>query len=483
MREARRARADLRWSFISASALAGLLLALLAPSALARDAYVVNEGANSVSVINTETNQVVGAPITVGVSPFAVAITPNGKTAYVANFDSASISVLDLQANQVVRTPITVGLEPAAIAITPDGRFVYVANYGSKNVSVINTQTNQALGAPIAVGVSPEGIGITPDGRFVYAVNQVSNSISVIDTQTNQVLGPQIKVGNNPEAISFTPDGRYAYVVNEGGENVSVIDTQTRQVTGPPIKVGSGPYGISIAPDGRSVYTANSGSKNVSVIDTQANQVLSSPITVGEDPLEVAIPPDQAPLASFTTARVRPGVAATFNASASGDPDGSIATYAWSFGDGQAASGGPSLTHVYAKPGTYQATLTLTDNEGCSTSMIFTGQTAYCNGSAAASRTQAVTVAYPGVRVSCPKSAKSRGCRFKLQAVTKKRKGKPESALAVAKLKPGHSAIVSLKPKRAFAAKLATAKKVLVKESVTIRGSTRTSYRKLKVIN
>ncbi len=126
-------------------------------------------------------------------------------------------------------------------------------------------------------------------------------------------------------------------------------------------------------------------------------------------------------------------------------------------------------------------TLAATDNEGCSVAEVFTGQTAYCNAGARA--TQTVTVAYPGVRLKCPKSAKPDGCRFKLVAVKKKkRKVKAESAIAKAKVKAGHSKIVSLKPKKAFAKKLAPAKKILVKETATIAGSTKTSFRKLKIV-
>ena len=74
------------------------------------------------------------------------------------------------------------------------------------------------------------------------------------------------------------------------------------------------------------------------------------------------------------------------------------------------------------------------------------------------------------MRVKCPKSAKPEGCRFKLQAVTKKRKGRAESAVAKAKVKAGKSKIVSLRPKKKFGSKLARAKKILVRETVTIDG-------------
>ena len=53
-----------------------------------------------------------------------------------------------------------------------------------------------------------------------------------------------------------------------------------------------------------------------------------------------------------------------FDGSGSGDPDGTIETYSWDFGDGTPAEEGQSVTHGYKNNGTYQATLTVTDNCG-----------------------------------------------------------------------------------------------------------------------
>ncbi|MCW2541392.1 MAG: cell surface protein, partial [Frankiales bacterium] len=47
-------------------------------------AYVVNNGAGTVSPVNISTG-VVGSPITVGTNPTEVAITPDGSKAYVVN--------------------------------------------------------------------------------------------------------------------------------------------------------------------------------------------------------------------------------------------------------------------------------------------------------------------------------------------------------------------------------------------------------------
>jgi PKD repeat protein len=60
------------------------------------------------------------------------------------------------------------------------------------------------------------------------------------------------------------------------------------------------------------------------------------------------------------------GIAGTpiaFTAAGSTDPDGTIAAYAWDFGDGGTASGS-AVSHSYAIAGTYKARLTVTDNRG-----------------------------------------------------------------------------------------------------------------------
>jgi hypothetical protein len=56
----------------------------------------------------------------------------------------------------------------------------------------------------------------------------------------------------------------------------------------------------------------------------------------------------------------------TLDGSGSSDPDGTIANYAWTFGDGGSANAGtsPTTTHAYAAQGVYTAILTVTDNQG-----------------------------------------------------------------------------------------------------------------------
>ncbi len=76
-------------------------------------------------------------------------------------------------------------------------------------------------------------------------------------------------------------------------------------------------------------------------------------------------PVNRPPVASFTAtpAGGTAPVTVNFDASASSDPDGTIASYAWSFGDGGTGAG-KTIAHIYTAAGSFTATLTVTDNGG-----------------------------------------------------------------------------------------------------------------------
>lgn len=417
------------------AALAALTLCLCAPQALARYVYTGNYETDTVSLIDTATNQIVGAPIPLpaNANPASMAITPNGKTLYVANYSGSvtaidtqtnqpivsiplagspntiaispdgktayvpqnvgGVVVIDTASNQIVGAPITVGEGLYGVAFSPDGKTALVSSLVGDSVTVIDTASRQAVGAPIPVGEDPINIVFSPDGKTAYVSNTLGKSVSVIDTATRQAVGAPIPVGDRPWGLALTPDGKKLYVSNEEDDNVTVIDTATRQMVGAPISVGSEPFELAVAPDGKSLYVTNYESDSVSVINTQTDQV-STTVPVVNGPWQLAIAPDQSPIASFTfAASKKQPLSLAFSGLGSSDPDGTVAGYIWSFGDGGVATnGGPTPSHEYAEAGTYPVSLTAVDNEGCS-GFVFTGRTAHCNGPGPL--TQLVTVQAP----------------------------------------------------------------------------------------
>ncbi|MET3811360.1 PKD domain-containing protein [Arthrobacter sp. UYEF3] len=86
---------------------------------------------------------------------------------------------------------------------------------------------------------------------------------------------------------------------------------------------------------------------------------------------------NKAPVAAFTSSAT--SLRASFDASASSDPDGTVASYAWDFGDGSAAGNGKTVSHAYAASGTYQVTLRVTDDKGASNTLTKPVTVAFVN--------------------------------------------------------------------------------------------------------
>jgi YVTN family beta-propeller protein len=410
-----------------------LALMALGGSAQARLVYVTNSGDGTVSAIDTKAGAAV-ATIAVGKEPVDVAIAPDGTHAYVVDKGSNAVSVIDT-ATQVVVANVAVGREPDGIAIAPSGAFAYVSNFGDESVSLISTAGNSVPIGPIAIGKEPEGVAISPDGSLAFVARR-SGGVAVLSTASNQVvgtvadpfkpsrialgprggrgfvttaeaasvtafepgsattLGAPIPVGTQPAGIAIEPSGRIAYVASPTGGSVTPIDTSLNSLAGPPIFAFPGATGIAIAPDGLHGYVTNGGGAAVTVLDVSGSAAAGS-IGVGAKPIGIAVVPDQGPKASLFISPARPRAkrVVTFHASGSTDADGKIANYLWDFGDGSHAEGSqPTRTHRYRKRGEYVVALRTVDEEGCSTEVVYTGQTASCNGSPAAIASRAIFV-------------------------------------------------------------------------------------------
>jgi DNA/RNA endonuclease G (NUC1) len=69
------------------------------------------------------------------------------------------------------------------------------------------------------------------------------------------------------------------------------------------------------------------------------------------------------------------GSSVTMSGFASFDPNGTVVSFAWNFGDGSAAIGG-AVAHTYAQDGSYTVQLIATDNDGLADTTVTTAQVA-----------------------------------------------------------------------------------------------------------
>ena len=224
--------------------------------------YVVNEGSNSVSVINEATSKVVST-IPVGSSPTSIALDQGSNTGYVTNKGADTVSVINLTTNAVVAT-VTVGNGPVGIAVNNYTDMIYVTNSSAGTVSVINGANNSVV-ATITVGTNPTAVAVDPLRHAVWVANQGSGTVSAINATFDDVF-TVIPVGAAPDAVAVDLSTNITYVANAGSNSVSTILGETDSVA-TTIPVGSSPGALAVNSATDTIYVANTGSNSISTLE------------------------------------------------------------------------------------------------------------------------------------------------------------------------------------------------------------------------
>jgi DNA-binding beta-propeller fold protein YncE len=339
--------------------------------------------------------------------PSALAISRAGTRLFATNAGSDSVSRYAVAQFGGGLTPIvgttTTGDGPDGIAITPDGAHVYVANGTAGTISILDGEAAATSFTAVDAGTGVSGLAVAPDGSRLYAANTGDDTISgwTIGSEGSLAALPNspYPAGNGPRGLALTPDGSRLLSADSAGSTLSSYVIATNGALSAPVSTDvstplTGVTAVAISPDGKHAYGA--GSSTVAAYDLAAAGAItlrgaSTPPTGGSHSA-LAITPDQGPEAKLDPIPQPAGSASAFQGGPSTDPDGSIAKYAWDFGDGSTGTGA-NPTHTYAQPGTYTVRLTVTDDEGCSTAPIYTGQASLCTGSPYA--TKAVDIAVP----------------------------------------------------------------------------------------
>lgn len=341
--------------------------------------YIADADANTVSVVDTSSREIVG---TVSVStPFGVAVSPDGTRLYVVSPTTNTLVVVDTATLAVVATPAT-GSNPFAVAVSPDGARAYVTNVngsGTSPLTVVDTATNAVIATP-AVPTGQRPLIASPDGSRLYMAGSspVNHDIRAFDTATQTIVAT-IAVGvfaNTVTGLAISDDGATLYAASANSDTVRLIDTATNTIT-TTIAAGDGAYGIALTPDGTRAYVTNSNADTVSVIDRSTNAVVST-IPVGANPRTVVISPDGAfayvantdadtvsviaidTFPAITTTAVADGmVGAAYSAAiaVTGSPGPTLAVTSGSLPPGLSLVGG-EITGTPTVPGTYTFTLT-----------------------------------------------------------------------------------------------------------------------------
>jgi PKD repeat protein len=314
--------------------------------------------------------------------PFPLAVTIAGTGSGNVNRSPAGTTCSDCTANFDAGTVVT-------LTATPDAGSVFAgwsgdcSGTGSCQVTMNQGRSVTATFAPnsFLLTVSKQGTGSgqvssTPNGITCGAGCQAS-----FDTGTAVTLTPTPDPGsvfagwtgdcsgtsscqltmNQARSVTatFAPNSFLLTVSKQGTGSGQVSSTPNGITCGAGCQASFDPGAVvtlTATPDPGSVFAGwsgdCSGTGSCQVTISQARSVTAT------------FAPNLPPHASFTL--TCNGLTCTFNGEGSSDPDGSIASYAWNFGDGTPPGSSQTTPHTYPKAGSYTVTLTVTDNAGAS---------------------------------------------------------------------------------------------------------------------
>jgi PKD repeat protein len=211
-------------------------------------------------------------------------------------------------------------------------------NYGDGSTGSVDSHVYAAAGTYTATLTVTDNQGASASKTITVTVVPAPNQTPVVAVQ---VSGSAVAAATTTFDTTGTadPDGTIAIRSwNYGDGSTGSVDSHVYAAAG--------------------TYTAT-----LTVTDNQgasASKSLTVTVAAPNQPPVVAVQVSGASVAAATT---------TFNTTGTADPDGSIAARNWVYGDG---STGTIDSHVYAAAGTYNASLTVTDNLGATASKSVT---------------------------------------------------------------------------------------------------------------
>ena len=332
-------------------------------------------------------------------------------------------------------TTIPTGTPPAdvrSLAMTADGRNLYATDTSVGSVRIWQFDVDPASGAmgskspPVVPWPGPAGgptvgagrMAITPSGGRLYlATDTAVTGIGswAIDPASGALTDGSVQAPPpdtyTEAAVATSVAGDALWAPSGGGTSGSPERVRQLAIGAAGALTPLAPATVSYVvagpardlvpgPDGQTLYLGQPGTVGEwlvapgGALSHRANVPGSA--NGGVANAGIALSPSQAPVAGFAVIPAPAGQATAFDATASGDPDGTIVRYDWDFGDGTTApNGGPTPTHVYATPGARTATLGVTDADGTSTTRLWTGTQMLRNGGLGALAARSFTVAAP----------------------------------------------------------------------------------------
>jgi len=242
--------------------------------------YVANVEDNFISVINTETENVVGK--IEGIKyPWGFSRLGNSDLVAVSSYDK-QIVVIDFSMHKIVRQK-KFKENLGGITSTKDGKYIYVIETGKNKALKLDANLLEILDS-YKTGNGPDGIGISKNNNKIYTTNTKDGTISVINIKTKK--SSLLEVGGKPELVHYNHDRSLLFISNFKLNKIHIIDTETDKIIHEIIDLKS-PEEAVLSKSEDLLYVVNFGAKKVFVYDAVTYQKLKEEYIVGNKPIGV----------------------------------------------------------------------------------------------------------------------------------------------------------------------------------------------------
>lgn len=259
------------------SLLVGALLLLVTGPAAAASLFVTNTKSDSVSVIDTNTFEVL-ATIPVGNGkPNRIVFHPDGKWAWVVYDKSHDLGVIDADTRKLVKR-VKIGGNPYNLSFTPDGRYLLVLDWSSdtSNDEIIFYDLQaEKIDGRVEVSTWPAHSVFSRDGKRLYVSGETAGDLTVIDVTTRTTVARHVHGGGDAMGLALAADGKILYAAAGENKTILKIDTATNKPIGT-IALPGIVHESTLTLDGRYLYTTLRRSNKIVVVDTASDKIVTT---------------------------------------------------------------------------------------------------------------------------------------------------------------------------------------------------------------
>jgi YVTN family beta-propeller protein len=272
-----------------------------------RTLAVVSIGSNSVTFIDTATNDILHTTY-LGRSPHEAFFTPDGKEVWVTVRGENYVAVLDASTFEE-KTRIAVPGGPGMQIFSPDGVYGYVCSSFNPETVVVAVADHRIVGRVQQPSSFSPDIAATPDGKQVWMTMKDVGKAMAFDARPPFAIIRTLDTGPLTNHVNFARNshGSFAYVTVGGLNHVKVFRTDDFSLVAT-IPVGKLPHGIWPSGDGSRVYVGLENQDALAAIDTLENKVIAN-VPIGQAPQAVVYVPDAVPQGAGTSNLQALGVA------------------------------------------------------------------------------------------------------------------------------------------------------------------------------